>query len=161
MRRHLLCVLFLFACGGSDNTNVDGGNDATTNDVANDTQGADTGGNETGGNDGGTDAVADSGCPQGNGCRACCAAAYPDATAAFAADEETCACTTPGDCKQPCQNTLCMGKQPSGQCTACLGNKDAGDCTAIAVAACIQSPSCQPLAQCVAQCGIQDAGGGG
>lgn len=164
-----VCAVVFTACGGDDNNNVDsGGNDATSNDVvATDTTPPnDTGGNDTGGNDGGSDvAPGDSGCVPGPGCQMCCTQKYPDAAAGFQANEETCACTNPGLCntQQTCKQTLCGGNAPNPNCTACLADKDAGDCRAKAVTACVQDPSCQPLAACVAQCAsvINDAGGGG
>ena len=161
-----VCAVFT-ACGG-DNNNGDGGNDATTNDVVgNDSpQNNDTGGNDTGTNDAGKDVVTpDGGCAPGPGCRQCCAQANPDAAAIFLAAEQTCACTTPGDCKanNVCGQTLCKGNQASGPCYQCLNDKDSGDCFTVAAAACIQNSACQPLAACVAQCGstVTDAGGGG
>ena len=161
-----VCAVVFTACGGDDTNNADsGGNDATTDTVATDTSPPnDTGNNDTGGNDGGTDgATGDAGCVPGPGCQLCCDQKYPDAAAAFRANEETCACTNPGMCNtnQTCKNNLCNGGAATGGCPACLADKDAGDCRAKAVTACIADPSCQPLAACVAQCGIADAGGGG
>jgi hypothetical protein len=163
-----LCAVVFTACGGDDtNTNDSGGGDATTNDVANDTvQNNDTGGNDTGGNDGGgNDSAIDTGCAPGPGCNACCITNYPDAAAFFVATETTCACTTPGDCNtnQTCKNNLCNGQNANGACTTCLNDKDAGDCRKAAGAACVQSASCQPFAQCFGQCAavVTDAGGGG
>ena len=163
-----VCAVVFTACGGDDTNNTDsGGNDATTNDVVgNDSpQGTDTG-TDTGGNDGGSDVVtSDSGCAPGPNCQACCIGKYPDAAAFVLANEENCACTTPGLCNtnQTCKNNLCNGGQaPNANCTACLTDKDAGDCRAKAGAACIQDQACQPLAQCVIACGAPtDAGGGG
>lgn len=162
-----VCAVVFTACGGGDNTNGDGGNDATTDVVGNDSpQGNDTG-TDTGGNDAGNDVVQgnDAGCAPGPGCRQCCAQKNPDAAAIFLTAEETCACTTPGDCntQQTCKQNLCNGGQANQNCTACLNDKDAGDCFNVAAAACIQNAACQPLAACVAQCGsaINDAGGGG
>jgi hypothetical protein len=153
------------ACGGSDSTAVDGGNDATTQDTGTtDTGATDTGGPET---SGGPDAAGGDAACQGLGnfgCRACCAALYPDAAAFFLDQERTCACTTPGDCKGPavCGNNLCNGQNPSGPCNNCLRNADAGGCNVVAATACLGDPSCAPLATCVADCiGAADAGGGG
>ena len=161
-----VCAVVFTACGG-DNNNGDGGSDATTNDVANDTTPPnDTGPGDTGGNDGGKDVVTtDSGCAPGPGCQVCCLQQYPDAAASVQANVENCACTTPGDCKSnaQCGNNLCKGNPANQACNACLGDKDAGDCRAKATLACVQDPSCQPLAQCVLGCGsvVTDAGGGG
>jgi hypothetical protein len=165
------CAVVFTACGG-DTANTDGGIDATTDVVGNDTApppdtGTDTGPNKDGGDAGpGNDAA----CPPGPGCRQCCVAANPDAAAIFFAAEETCACTTPGDCKgnNQCGNTLCKGQQASGPCDQCLNNAEAGACFTVAAAACIQNSACAPLTQCVAGCGNgttdggpTDAGGGG
>jgi hypothetical protein len=160
-----VCAVVFTACGG-DSTNNDGGSDATTNDVANDTTPPnDTGPGDTGGNDGGNDVTtSDSGCAPGPNCRQCCAQKNPDAAAIFITAETTCACTTPGLCNtnQTCKNNLCQGQNASGGCNACLNDKDSGDCFNAAAAACIQNQACQPLVQCVAQCGtVTDAGGGG
>jgi hypothetical protein len=164
-----VCAVVFTACGGDDNNNGDsGGGDATTSDVvsndspqSNDT-GADTGGNDGGSNDGTT---VDTGCAPGPNCQACCIQKYPDAAAGVVANEVACACTNPGLCNtnQTCKNNLCNQQAASTNCTACLDDKDAGDCRAKAGAACIQDPSCQPLAQCVIGCagGPTDAGGGG
>jgi len=153
------------ACGGADSTDLDGCNDATTADGANDTSpSGDSGGADvTPGNDAG---IPDGGCTKGTpGCRACCAAQYPDAAALFETTEETCACTTPGDCKTECANSLCKGLQPQGQpaCEACVFNKDAGGCFGVAAQTCAADTECQKFAGCVAGCGggPTDAGGGG
>ena len=163
-----VCAVVFTACGGGDdNNNGDsGGNDATTDVVANDTTPPnDTGPADTGGNDGSDVTTVDSGCAPGPGCQMCCAQKYPDAAAAFQANEETCACTNPGLCNtnQTCKNNLCNGQAANQGCNACLVDKDAGDCRAKAVAACVQDQACQPLAGCVAQCAsvITDGGGGG
>ncbi len=160
-------AVLLGACSGSDDSNVDGG-DATTNDVAVDSPATNDVVNDTGNDTGTNDATTDASEPCNGsdaGCRACCTALYPDAAAFLRDKEETCACTTPGDCKQQnvCGGDLCNGKKISGACTACLLDKDAGDCFAGAVAACAADPGCQPLEQCVASCPgvIADAGGGG
>ena len=157
------CAWLVSACSGSDNTTVDGGNDATTSDVAtSDTGTTDTGTTDTGTNKDGA-VVPDAGCTKGFNCQQCCANAYPDAAAFFEATEQQCACTTPGDCKTACGNTLCQGKQASFMCNGCLTNKDAGDCRAAAVTACLNDTQCAALAACVASCGPApgDAGGGG
>ena len=164
-----ICAVVFTACGGDSNNGDSGVNDATTNDVVtNDApQNNDTGPNDTGTTDGGTNDVVniDTGCAPGPNCQQCCATANPDAAAFVRTTEEACACTTPGDCNtaQTCKNNLCAGMNVGGGCLACLLDKDAGDCRAKGVAACESDPSCQPLAQCVAQCGsaIKDAGGGG
>ena len=143
------------ACGGADSTDLDAGRDATTGDASGDGGGADVApGNDAGPPDGA--------CPKG--CRACCAEQYPDAAALFVTTEETCACTTPGDCKTECANTICKGIQPQGgACEACLFNKDAGGCFGVAVTTCAADTECQKFAGCVAGCGggPTDAGGGG
>ncbi len=161
------CAWLVSACGGGDNTNLDGGgNDATTTDTSTTDSPVnnDAANNDAANNDGGNPNP-DGGCAKGPGCRACCAAQYPDAAAFFTTTEETCACTAPGDCKTPCGNTLCKGTQPptQSQCEACLFNKDAGDCYATAVTACTANAGCQQLEQCIASCGggPTDAGGGG
>ena len=159
-----VCAVVFTACGGDDTNNADSGNDATTDVVGNDTTPPpDTGPTEGGGNDGGTDSATDTGCAPGPNCRACCVQNNPDAAAIFFAAETTCACTTPGLCNtnQTCKNNLCNNQAASTNCNACLADKDAGDCFNTAAAACIQNQACQPLVQCVAQCGSADAGGGG
>jgi hypothetical protein len=164
-----VCAVVFTACGGDDTNNGDsGGGDATTNDVvATDTTPPnDTSTNDTGGNDGGTDGTTvDTGCAPGPNCGACCIQKYPDAAAFVVETERTCGCTTPGDCNtnQTCKNNFCNNQQANQACTACLNDKDSGDCRQAAGAACIQSPACQPFAQCVVQCGsaVTDAGGGG
>jgi hypothetical protein len=161
------CAWLVSACGGADNTNIDGGgNDATTSDTSSDSPTNNDAANNDAANNEAGNPNPDGGCAKGPGCRTCCAAQYPDAAAFFTTTEETCACTTPGDCKNQCANTLCMGKQPptQSQCEACLFNKDAGDCYAAAVSACTANAGCQQLEVCVASCGgggPTDAGGGG
>lgn len=148
---------YAVACGGAENSDLDGGGDATTNDAANDASPP----VDSGGGDVATDApandtgVPDSGCSKGAGCRACCAQAYPDAAALFESTEENCACTTPGDCKNECANSLCKGNQPNAQspCEACVLSKDAGSCFETAAAACATTPECGKFAGCVAGCG--------
>lgn len=160
------CAWLVSACSGDTNTTDGGGNDATTNDVAtNDTGTSDTGKTDTGTDGGGG---GDAACAPGPGCRNCCAGLYPDAAAGFLASEQACACTTPGDCKTACGNSLCQNKPPNGGCQACLADKDAGDCFTVAAVACLNDPNCQALAACVSSCGTAptdagptDAGGGG
>ena len=146
------CAIFVGACSSGDTTTTDGGDDATTSDVS---PTPDTGTNDTGGGDTGTvpDASTTGPCSDaGNGCRVCCAMAFPDAAATVLASEETCACTTPGDCKQACNNSLCTGKVASGQCSQCVRNADAGNCAMTAQSACSNDPSCKPFEQCLQTC---------
>ena len=147
----------LAACGG-DSSNVDGGADATTSDAPSNDGASDVATNDTGTNDSGSDTGAtDGGCSPGTGCRACCAAEYPDAEAFFANLEEKCACTTPGDCSSACSATLCTGAAPDPACLKCLRDPDAGDCEKKGLGGCVASPACHPLAVCVQACGAADA----
>ncbi len=161
-----LCAVLVSACGGSDNTTGDGGDDATTNgDTSNDTNvNPDTSANDTGTNDTGTNDTGASGpcADAGFGCRQCCVGLYPDAAAILLANEETCACTTPGDCATACASSLCQAKAPNNQCSACLRNADAGNCGVSGIAACETDPQCKPLADCEIGCPAPsfDAGGG-
>jgi hypothetical protein len=172
MRHHRLFVLLTFSslaglavyCGGDNNQNPDGGNDATTNDASGmDVVVADTG-SDTSNNDTGTmDAGAD-GCAMGMACRACCDMAYPTAAMEIRTDEQTCACSTPGDCEAGavCGNNLCMNKAASMACTACLRDPDAGGCQAAAVNKCKGDTACAPYVTCIGGCGgtpPKDAGG--
>lgn len=133
-------------------------------DVSNDTNSSDTGTDDTGTNDTGANDTGTTGpCTDaGFGCRQCCVGLYPDAAAILLANEETCACTTPGDCQTQCTNNLCQGQAPGNQCTTCLRNADAGNCAASGLAACVTNPQCKPLAQCEQACPapVFDAGGG-
>ena len=157
------CAALASACGGTD-ASLDAGDDATTGDASNDAaQTIETGSDAQTTPD--ATPAPDAGCTKGAGCRACCAATYPDAEAFFTSAEETCACTTPGDCKTVCANTLCTGTRPKGAspCEACVLKKDAGGCFGVAATACAGNAECQQLAGCIASCGggPSDAGGGG
>ena len=175
MRHHRLLVLLAFSslsgfavfCGGG-NQNADGGTDATMGDASgNDVGAADTGNDTGNNNDTGTnDAGGSDGCAMGMGCRACCDMAYPSAAMEVRTDEQTCACSSPGECEAGtlCGNTLCMNKAPSMACNACLRSPDAGDCQNAAITTCKADTACAPYLTCLAGCGgtpPKDAGGGG
>lgn len=172
MQRRLLVIASLLsfswvlgsACGGGGNTD-DGGSDATTSDVTNgDTGGGDTS-NDVAMKDTGTLDAGPDGCGSGGGCRACCDMLYPDAAASVRANEESCACTTPGDCEggAACGPNLCSGKAPNNACNQCLRSADAGNCQGAAAQTCKADLACAPLLTCLASCTPppMDAGGGG
>lgn len=154
------------ACGGGDNSGADGGDATTGGDVATDTSTSDTAANDTGTNDTGANDTGTAGscADAGFQCRQCCAGLYPDAAAFLLANEETCACMTPGDCQTECDANLCQGKAPNNQCNGCLRNAEAGACAANGLAACVMDLQCAPLAQCEQGCvmtGSFDGGGPG
>jgi hypothetical protein len=152
------------ACGGSDNSNADGGNDATMgNDAANDANtGSDTnaadGPSDASNNDTGTEAGTDSGCAgmATGACFQCCAMEDPDASAALATQAIACACTTPGDCTTACGASLCKTKPtaPDTACLKCLASPDAGDCikNAESVACGDADTACQAVVGCFKSC---------
>ena len=137
----------LAACGGTDASVTDGGDDATTSDAP--TADAPTA----------TDAAdaepVDDGGACDAGCRACCRLAHPEAGVIIRADEKQCACAKPGDCEAGavCGNNLCADQKETLSCVACLDDPDAGDCTQKALAKCAVQPECAALEACIVACG--------
>jgi hypothetical protein len=90
------------------------------------------------------------------GCFRCCSADDPDAAAVIEESALACACTTPGDCKTECADTLCKRPKqaaPDAKCDKCLAQTDAGGCFAKAkTTACGSSTSCDDVAACFATC---------
>ena len=147
----VLPLLFVVRCGGSDSTAIDGGTDGTISDMGS----ADSPTSDVTTNDAGADVITDAGTLCEAGCRACCRQEHPDAATIIRKDEETCACSKPGDCEAgtTCGNNLCSAMKESAACVVCLDDPDSGDCTQKALAKCAAVPECAAFEQCILACG--------
>jgi len=136
------------ACGGSDETAVDGG-DATT-DSTSDTVTTDTVTGDV--MDAGGDGCSSLGT---TACRACCAQQHPDGAATFATALTQCVCE-PDKCFDACAPACTGDAAASQQCGTCVQQvasvKGEAGCQDPVGAACTADPDCQKYFGCTLGC---------